>query len=142
MTIPTQMSLHGFIASDPQLHFSDNGVARFFACVGVEHYRKETDGSFTPLEPTFHDLVIFRKSAERAYGMFRVGDSIVASGHVHEYEYEHERDGKTSRREEFVARRIGHDFVRTRYSVERRQPNSPQTTEATRQVPPQPVVGR
>lgn len=140
MTIPTQMSLHGFIASDPQLHFSDNGVARFYACVGVEHYRKETDGSFTPLEPTFHDLVIFRKSAERAYGMFRAGDSIVASGYVHEYEYE--RDGETAHREEFVARRIGHDFVRTRYSVERRQPDPPQPRDATQQVTPQPVHGR
>lgn len=140
MTIPTRMSLHGFIASDPQLHFSDNGVARFYACVGVEHYRKESDGSFTPLEPTFHDLVIFRKSAERAYGTFRAGDSIVASGYVHEYE--HARDGKTARREEFVARRIGHDFVRTRYCVERRQPDPPQPRDNHQQVTPQPVVGR
>ena len=45
MTIPTQMSLHGFIAAAPQLDFTGNGVARFYARVGVEHFRKETDGS-------------------------------------------------------------------------------------------------
>ena len=78
--------MHGFIVTDPQLNFSDNGVARFYACVGVEHFRKEPDGSFTPLEPTFHDLVLFRRSAERAYDRFRKGDSFVASGYVHEYD--------------------------------------------------------
>ena len=91
MTIPTQMSLAGFIASVPQLTFTGNGVARFYARIGVEHARKETDGTFTPIEPTFHDLVVYRASAERAYARFRKGDSFVASGYVHEYEQE--RDG-------------------------------------------------
>lgn len=49
MTIPTQMSLPGFMATAPQLNFTGNGVARFYARVGVEHDRKETDGSFTKL---------------------------------------------------------------------------------------------
>src|SRR4051795_9335508 len=71
MTIPTQMSLHGLIATDPQLHFSENGVARFNARVGVPQFRQDPDGSTTELEPTFHDLVIFRKTAERAYEAFR-----------------------------------------------------------------------
>ena len=66
MTIPTQMRLAGFIASVPQLTFTCNGVARFYARIGVEHARKETDGTFTSIEPTFHDLVLYRASAERA----------------------------------------------------------------------------
>jgi hypothetical protein len=41
MTIPIQMSLHGFLAADPQLDTAENGVARFSACVGVGHVRKE-----------------------------------------------------------------------------------------------------
>ena len=61
MTIPIQMSLHGFIAAAPQINFTSKGTARFYARVGVEHYRKETDGSFTKLEPTFHDLVAYAK---------------------------------------------------------------------------------
>jgi hypothetical protein len=47
MAIPTQMSLHGFIATAPQISFSGSGAARFYARIGVEHFRKETDGSFT-----------------------------------------------------------------------------------------------
>ena len=40
MTIPTQMSLLGFIATDPDLHFSEDGVARFSARVGVRQFRR------------------------------------------------------------------------------------------------------
>ena len=79
MTIPTQMSLHGFIATAPQLNFTGNGAARFYARVGVEHFRKETDDSFIRLDPTFHDMVMFRSTAERAYARFRVGDQFLAS---------------------------------------------------------------
>ena len=117
MTIPTQMSLPGFIATAPQLNFAGNGVARFYARVGVEHFRKETDGSFTRLDPTFHDMVMFKATAERAYARFRVGDQFVASGYVNEYELD--KNGQVEAREEFVARRIGHDTARTRYDVDR-----------------------
>lgn len=80
------MSLHGFIATAPQLNFTGNGVARFYARVGVEHFRKETDGSLTKLEPTFHDTAMFKSTAERAYARLRVGDQFVASGYGNEYE--------------------------------------------------------
>ncbi|GAW49292.1 MULTISPECIES: single-stranded DNA-binding protein [unclassified Nocardioides] len=117
MTIPIQMSLHGFIATAPQLNFTGNGAARFYARVGVEHYRKETDGSFTKLDSTFHDMVAYAKTAERAYAKFKVGDNFVASGYISEYEVD--RDGQAESREEFVARRIGHDLARTKYEVDR-----------------------
>jgi single-strand DNA-binding protein len=135
MTIPTQMSLAGFIASTPQLNFTGSGVARFYARVGVEHARKEPDGSFTQFDPTFHDLVLYRTSAERAYARFRNGDSFVAHGYIHEYEME--KNGQSVACEEFVARRIGHDVVRTRYEVERKQ------AERSNPAPeiPQPAVG-
>ena len=126
MTIPIQMSLHGFIATAPQLNFTGNGAARFYARVGVEHYRKETDGSFTKLDSTFHDMVAYAKTAERAYARFKVGDNFVASGYINEYELD--RNGQAEAREEFVARRIGHDIARTKYDVDRtpsRQPDPP-----------------
>jgi single-stranded DNA-binding protein len=126
MTIPTQMSLHGFIATAPQLNFMGTGVARFYARVGVEHYRKETDGSFTKLESTFHDLVAYAKTAERAYARFKVGDNFVASGYINEYALD--RNGQAEAREEFVARRIGHDAARTKYEIDRTpslQPDPP-----------------
>lgn len=117
MTIPTQMSLHGFIATQPELTFGDTGVARFRARVGVEHFRKESDGGFTKLEPSFHDLVMVNATAVRAYARFRTGDQFVASGYIHEYDLE--RNGQAEPREEFVARRIGHDTARTHYQVDR-----------------------
>jgi hypothetical protein len=69
------------------------------------------------------------------YARFGKGDSFVAHGHVHEYDME--RNGKSVACEEFVARRIGHDVVRTRYEVERRQ------VERSSPAPevPQPAVG-
>ena len=117
MSIPTQMSLSGFVANDPQLTQTRDEVARCYMRIGVEHSRKETDGTFTPLEPSYHDLVIYGASAVRANSRFRKGDNFVASGYIHEYEVD--RNGKAVPREEFVARRIGHDTARTRYSVDR-----------------------
>jgi single-stranded DNA-binding protein len=120
MTIPTQMSLHGFIATAPELTYGKSDVARFRARVGIEQWRKEPDGAFTKLDPQFCDMVLFKASAERAYARFSVGDQIVASGYVHEYGFD--RDGTTVQREEFVARQIGHDTARTRYTVDRPTP--------------------
>jgi single-strand DNA-binding protein len=135
MSIPTQMSLVGFIAATPQLSETRNGVARFYARVGVEHARRESDGSFTPLDPTFHDMVLYGPTAKRADARFRKGDSFVAHGYVHEYEMA--RNGQKLKREEFVARRIGHDMALTRYEVARKQP---EPTSPVREIP-QPALG-
>ena len=95
MTIPTQMSLHGYIATAPELSFTDRGHARFYCRVGIEQHRKEVDGSFTRLDPVYADLVVFERTAERAYSRFKPGDRIIASGYIHEYEQE--RPGSRAR---------------------------------------------
>ena len=123
MTIPTQLSLHGFIATAPELSKPDSKDARFYARVGVEHWRKEDDGSFTKLDSTFHNLVMYGESAKRAYTRFRVGDQFVASGYITEYEKTWNDEVVT--REQFVAKRIGHDSTWTRYSVDRTPTNQP-----------------
>jgi single-strand DNA-binding protein len=133
MSIPTQMSLAGFIATVPDLHFSKAGAPRFHARVGCEHFRKEVDGSFTKLDPTFHDLVIFNDTALTAYERFKKGDSFLASGYIHEYEVE--SNNTTVIRDEFIARRIGHDTQRTKYEVHRRQV-APAETSVTAPAPP------
>lgn len=118
MTIPTQMSLQGFIATEPDLTFTRSGHPRFYCRVGIEQRRKEVDGSSTKLDPVYCDLVLFDAEAERAYAKFKPGDQFVASGYVHEYEQE--RPGRPSEiREQFVARRIGHDCAHSRYVVNR-----------------------
>ncbi|MFI5623515.1 single-stranded DNA-binding protein [Nocardioides sp. NPDC051685] len=122
MSIPTQLSLHGYIATAPELTKTRSGDPRFRARIGVERFRKEPDGSFTKLDPVHCDLVVFDTAAQRAFDRFRVGDSFVASGYINEYEVE--RDGHAVPREEFVARRIGHDLARTKYEVARRTPTA------------------
>src|SRR5215217_2349926 len=119
MSIPTQMSLAGFIASEPDLHFTTAGAEYLRVRVGVEHWRKEVDGSFTKLDPTFHDMVAFESTARETYARFRKGDSFVASGYVHEYEVDN-RSGSVMK-EEFVARKIGHNVNKTAYEVQRRR---------------------
>ena len=115
--IRTQQSISGFIASDPQLTETERGEARFYARYGQENFRREDDGTFTKLETSFHNLVMYRSTAQRAYERFEKGDSFVAEGYLHEYSYE--RDGQTLEGEEFVAKKIGHDNARTQYSVDR-----------------------
>ncbi|QCX27738.1 single-stranded DNA-binding protein [Nocardioides jishulii] len=134
MSIPTQMSLVGFIASDPDLHFTTAGAEYLRVRVGVEQWRREVDGNFTKLDPTFHDMVAFESTARETYARFRKGDTFVASGYIHEYEVER-RDGSSVIKEEFVARNIGHNVNKTAYEVQRRrlEPTAPapQTSPAT-----------
>lgn len=118
MSIPTQLSLHGYIATAPELTKTRDGSPRFHARFGVEQFRKEPDGSFTKLDSVHGDLVAYDTAAKRAFEQFRVGDSFVAAGYVNEYEVD--RDGEKIPRDEFVARRIGHDLARTSYEVQRR----------------------
>ena len=134
MVIRTQESFSGFVASDPQLSRTSTGEARLYARVGQEHYRRNSDGSFTELETTFHDLVAYRATAERAHERFVKGDSFVAEGYTHPFEYE--RDGHTVQGEEFVAKKIGHDAARTRYEVDR-SPRNSMAREAAAYEPPQ-----
>jgi single-strand DNA-binding protein len=117
MTLHTQQSLSGFIASEPQQSVTENGDTRFYVRVGQPHFRREDGGDFTELGPSFHDLVTYRATADRALTRFAKGDSFVAEGYVRTFQIE--RDGEIVEREEFVAKKIGHDLARTNYEVDR-----------------------
>lgn len=114
MTIRTKESLSGFVATDPELTFTSKGDARLYARIGQPQARVEDDGTFTQLEPTFTDLVMFRRSAELAHEQFQKGDNFLAEGETRTYTGS---DG--TEREQFVASRIGHDNNITRYTVDR-----------------------
>jgi single-stranded DNA-binding protein len=117
MALHTQQSLSGFIASEPQRSATENGDTRFYVRIGQPHFRREDNGDFTVLEPSFHDLVAYRATADRALTRFAKGDSFVAEGYVRTFQVE--RDGEALEREEFVAKKIGHDLARTNYDVDR-----------------------
>jgi len=138
MSIPTQMSLVGFVASAPELHFTKDGAECCRLRVGVEQWRKEVDGGFTRLDPTFHDMVAFGSTAREAYARFRKGDSFVASGYVHEYEVESPGE-RSVIKEEFVARKMGHNVNKTAYEVQRRR--LAPAPAPTPQEPPSPAIG-
>jgi single-stranded DNA-binding protein len=129
------MSLAGFIASAPDLRFTSAGAEYVRVRVGVEQWRKEIDESFTKLDPTFHDMVAFESTAREIYARFQTGDSFVASGYIHEYEVE--RTGEI--KEEFVARKIGHNANKTAYEVQRRRPTP--AAAAHFQEPPSSAIG-
>jgi len=117
MAFHTQQSLSGFIASEEQQSVTESGDTRFYVRVGQPHFRREDAGGFTELDPSFHDLVAYRATAERALTRFAKGDSFVAEGYVRTFQVE--RDGEAVQREEFVAKKIGHDLARTNYEVDR-----------------------
>jgi single-strand DNA-binding protein len=118
MSVRTQQSLTGYIASDPQLTFTSRGEARFYARVGQEQFRRLDDGNFEKTGVEYTDMVQYRTAAERAYEQFRRGDSFVAEGYTHDYE-QTQPDGTVELREEFVAKKLGHDAARTTYAVDR-----------------------
>lgn len=120
MTIRTKESLSGFIANDPELTFTMNSDARLYMRVGQPQVRFEEDGTFTDLDPTFTDLVMFRKSAERAHEQFRKGDNFIAEGDSKTYTKTVK--GQPQEGDQFVASRIGHDNNITRYTVDRSGP--------------------
>ena len=117
MAIRTHQSISGFVASDPQLSQTERGDARLYLKVGIEHYRKEPDNTYTQLETTFHDLIAYRGAAEQGAERLAKGDNIIADGRV--LDYSSERNGQRYEGEEFIATRIGHDLARTRYEVDR-----------------------
>jgi single-strand DNA-binding protein len=118
VALKTSQSINGFIASDPRLTFNDDGQARLYARIGINHYRREEDGSFTELEPSFHDLIQFGKGAELSAERFRKGDNFLAQGYVRDYT--RVVDGQERTDEQFVTKRLAHDPNITTYHVERR----------------------
>ena len=133
MPIHTQQSAAGFIVTDPQLTYTKQNEARLSFRFGQEHFQRQDDGSFTQLDNTFHDLAIYRKSAETAHELFKKGDKFIAEGYVREYDYEFE--GQPQHGEEFVAKRIGHDSLRHPYTVDRTRRAPAAGVEASQDTP-------
>lgn len=120
-----RQSISGFFDSEPSMRVGESGIARTYARVGIEHFRRLDDGGFAKTGTTFHDMAIFRATAEEVNERFEVGDNFVAQGYVREY-----TDNQGAEREEFVTTKIGHDAVRTPYTVDREPPQAEMAREA------------
>ncbi|MEN8602922.1 single-stranded DNA-binding protein [Microbacterium rhizosphaerae] len=131
MALHTQQSISGFIASDPQQTVTESGDTRLYVRIGQPTFRRNDDGTFTELEPTFHDMVAYRATAERALTRLAKGDSFIAEGYTRKFTIE--RDGQAIETEEFVAKKLGHDLARTNYEVDRsRRRQAPERDATTR----------
>lgn len=134
MAIETETAIHGFIASEPRLSFTQRGDARLYARVGRDRSEMSEEGSRVDLEPDFHDLIMWGRSAERASEVLAKGDRFIAQGHV--VAGERVVDGRTEPTEAFVARRIGPDLNMMKVTVHRRRdaptpaPGAPAVAEA------------
>jgi len=128
--IKTSQSINGFIATDPKLTFSDQGQARFYARIGINHYQREDDGSFTKLDPSYHDLIQFGKGAELSAERFRKGDDFLAQGYVRDYT--HTVNGEQVTDQQFVTSRMAHDPNTTTYQVQRRTGSNRETPAVDR----------
>lgn len=124
--IDTRDSMYGFVASNPQLTYSDDGTPRLYFKAGQEHYQYAGGNSYTKLPTTFHDVVAFNGAAEHGYANLSKQDWFIAQGRVRENT--NPNTGITE--EQFIANRLGHDMARTDYEVDR----SPRRT-AERQAP-------
>ena len=88
MSIPTQMSLVGFVASEPDLHFTTPARSTSAsASASSSGARRSTAASPSSTRPST-TWSPSRAPPVRLYARFRKGDSFVASGYVHEYEVE------------------------------------------------------
>ncbi|GAA6123328.1 hypothetical protein BPY_14360 [Bifidobacterium psychraerophilum] len=106
---------YGFVAPDPQFTHPEGGRPRLHFKAEQEHYRPESDGTFTKLETTFHDVVAFREAAVRGFERLAKQDYFVAQGQL-----DTAVDKDTSvQRTRFIASQLGHDLARTRYEVDR-----------------------
>ena len=138
MGMDTHQSLSGFIASTPKLSRTEKGDAKFYARIGKEHFTRQADGTFLRGPTTFHDLVVFRTSAERAYTQFAKGDCFIAEGYTHTFTRPGP-DGQTVQSEQFVAKKIGHDMARTNYTINRAPTTPAPVQDPPRRPIPQPV---
>ncbi len=146
--IKTSQSINGFIASDPRLTFNDEGRARLYARIGINHFQRNDDGSFTELDPSFHDLIQFGRGAELSAERFRKGDNFLAQGYVRDTT--RVVDGQEINDQQFVTNRLAHDPNTTTYQVDRRPrrereapaaERDPAGRDATRRAPGHAAVG-
>ncbi len=139
-------SMYGFVASKPQLTYTENGDPRLYFKAGQRHRHYDPETGWENLPSTFHDVVAFKGAAQFGIQHLREKDRFIAQGSLREYTNKHtgERD------EQFEATRFlptGAQSKNTtgrapRRAVEREAPSqdtasreAPQVEDTQRRVP-------
>ena len=95
----------GRIGRDPELRFSNSGVAtcRFPVAVGRS---KKVNGEWEETT-VWHDVTCFKDNAEHAAESLTKGDEIIAEGYIEEVRTFEKRDGTTGVSLAFIANVVG-----------------------------------
>lgn len=128
--------MYGVVASKPQFSHREGGVPRLYFKARQDHYRQDSDGSFTKTHATFHDVVAFKGAAIHGAEKLAKYDRFLAHGYLDTYNDRDTGEEKTR----FVATRLGHDLARTDYDIDRAPQQSvgiDAPAPAAQQDPPQ-----
>jgi len=95
-------SMYGFVASKPQLTYTENGDARLYFKAGQRHRHYDPETGWQNLPSTFHDVVAFKGAAQFGIQNLREKDRFIAQGSLREYTNKHTGE----REEQFEATRF------------------------------------
>lgn len=103
----------GNVTRDPELRFSQNGVAFLTFGIAINVRRKAQDGSWEDADPEFHDVVAWRELAENAAESLAKGQRVIVTGELRQRSWT-DQDGAKRTKTELVAEDIG---VSTRFAT-------------------------
>ena len=95
-------SIYAFVASKPQLTYTENGDARLYFKAGQRHRHYDPEAGWQNQPATFHDVVAFKGAAQFGIEHLREKDRIIAQGSLREYTNKHTGE----REEQFEATRF------------------------------------
>ncbi|WP_119296320.1 single-stranded DNA-binding protein [Brevibacterium casei] len=145
-------SIYAFVASKPQLTYTENGDARLYFKAGQRHRHYDPEAGWQNQPTTFHDVVAFKGAAQFGVEHLREKDRFIAQGSLREYTNKHTGE----REEQFEATRFlpatppskntagrapRRTFERQFQSREAASAEASEVEQAQRRVPPsQPVT--
>lgn len=99
-------TISGFLGADPELKFTNNGVAVAKLRVGVTKRVKQADGSFADGETTWIDVSAWRQLAENCTESLVKGSKVLITGELKQRSFER-KDGSTGTVIELEASDVG-----------------------------------
>jgi single-strand DNA-binding protein len=109
MALP-RITATGNLTRDPDLSFTQSGVARANLSIACNDARKNDAGQWEEGEPTFLNITAWRQVAENVTESLRKGDTVTVTGRLRTRKYE--KDGETKSITEVDADSIALDLKR------------------------------
>lgn len=82
-------SIYAFVASKPQLTYTENGDARLYFKAGQRHRHYDPEAGWQNQPTTFHDVVAFKGAAQFGIEHLREKDRFIAQGSLRQYTNKH-----------------------------------------------------